>query len=191
MSEQQKTLQRYVSDMLSVEQHILEPVGTQAHDDRFQKQPDAQALVSDIERTTRRHVELLEAHLKALGASMGSPIKKAATAVLGVGAAAIDKVRPDTVSTALRDDYTALNLAAISYAMLVTTGMALKSETTAHLAENCLRETAQLIMRINQIIPLVVARELADEGEDVQVGIGPEASRNIQLAWQNPNLPTM
>jgi ferritin-like metal-binding protein YciE len=191
MSKQGETLQRYVSDMLAVERHILEPVEAQVSDERFMKQAEAHTLVSDIQRTTQRHVELLEAHLKALGASSGSPIKKAAATVLGVGAAAIDKVRPDTVSVALRDDYTALNLAAISYAMLTTTGMALKSDATANLAENNLRETAQLIMRINQIIPLVVARELADEGEDVLVGIGPQASRNIQLAWQNPNLPNM
>ncbi len=191
MSEQQETLQRYVSDVLSVEQHILEPLEKQARDERFQKQADAEALVRDMERTTRRHIELLDSHLKSLGASTGSPIKRAATAALGLGAAAIDKVRPDTVSTALRDDYTALNLAAISYAMLHTTGLALKSESTANLAENNLRETAQLIMRINQVIPSVVARELADEGEDVQTSVGPLANRNIQLAWQNPNLPAM
>ncbi len=191
MSEQHRTIERYVSDMLTVERHILEPVEKQARDERFDRQGDALALVRDIERTTRRHVEQLDSHLRSLGASTGSPVKTAAAAVLGVGAAAIDKVRPDTVSTALRDDYTALNLAAISYAMLHTTGLALKSESTATLAENNLRETAQLIMRVNQIIPAVVARELADEGEDVNTTVGPEASRNIQMAWQNPNLPQM
>jgi ferritin-like metal-binding protein YciE len=191
MSDQQETLQRYVSDMLSVEQHILEPLDKQAHDERFQKQADARLLVEEIARTTRRHIDLLESHLKSLGASTGSPIKKAATAALGLGAAAIDKVRSDTVSTALRDDYTALNLAAISYAMLHTTGLALKSDSTATLAEKNLRDDAQLIMRINQVIPAVVARELADEGEDVNVAVGPLANSNIQQAWQNPDRPTM
>ena len=140
MNKRDETLQRYVSDMLAVERHILEPLERQASDERFQG--PAKMLVADIEMTMRRHIDSLEAHLKMLGGDEGAGLKKAATALLGVAAGIIDKVRPDTVSTALRDDYTALNLAAISYSMLHTTGLALSSRPTADLAATHLRNLA-------------------------------------------------
>ena len=185
MAKREETLQKYVSDMLAVNQHILEALERQARDEHVRGYPEAAQLVSGVETLLKGYNTQLEAHLRMLGGEPTAPVKKAATAVLGIAAGLIDKVRPDKVTEALRDDYTALNLAAMSYSLLHTTGMALKNTATADLALAHLTGLAPMIMRINQVIPSVVARELVDEAENVDTSVGPEAARHIEEAWRN------
>ena len=52
-------------------------------------------------------------------------IKRAGSALLGLGAAAVDLVRNEGLPKNLRDDYTAFSLATIGYVMLYTTASAL------------------------------------------------------------------
>jgi ferritin-like metal-binding protein YciE len=188
MSERKDTLQQYVSDMLAVERHILQPLETQNDDKRMQTHPEANRLVSKIESTARGHINGLEQHLATLGGDAGSPVKSAATTVMGAAAAAIDKVRTDPVSKNLRDDYTALNLAAVSYTMLHTTGLALQDPRTAELAATYLKDYTPLITEINEVIPKVVVRELRDESEIIDTSVAPQAIKRTQEAWGGDNV---
>jgi ferritin-like metal-binding protein YciE len=188
MSERQDTLQQYVSDMLAVERHMLPALEDQSKDDRYNKHPAAQRLVSRIEATIRSHIDGLEQHLKALGGDPASPIKSAVTAVLGVAATVIEKMRTDPVSKNLRDDYTVLNLAAVSYTMLHTTGQALMDQRTADLAANFLRDYTPLITELNEVIPAVVVHELRDETETIDPAAADRAVERTQQAWQRDHV---
>jgi ferritin-like metal-binding protein YciE len=188
MSERQDTLQQYVSDMLAVERHILPAIESQSKEDRFAKNPEVQRLVSKIEATVRSHINGLEQHLDNLGGDTTSPIKSAATAILGLAATMIEKVRTDPVSKNLRDDYTVLNLAAVSYAMLHTTGQALMDEQTADLAATHLSDYTPLIAEINEVIPEVVVSELPDETEVLDPDAAKRANKRIQEAWDGDHV---
>jgi hypothetical protein len=183
MGERQDALQQYVSDMLALERHILEALERQSGDARVETMPEASRVIRAIEQMNRSHVGELEGHLGRLGGDAFAPVKEAVTAILGVAAGLYDKVRPDAVSKMLRDDYTALSLAAISYTMLHTTGLALNDQATADLALRNLRDITPKIVEISEVIPLVVARELADVGEMVDTSVGPAAVRNTQQLW--------
>ena len=183
MSERQDTLQQYVSDMLAVERHILPALENQSKDDRYAKYPEARRVVTKIEATIRSHIDGLEQHLRKLGGDPASPIKSAVTAALGVAATMIEKVRTDPVSKNLRDDYTVLNLAAVSYTMLHTTGQALQDQATADLAVNFLRDYTPLIAEINEVVPEVVVHELRDETELLDVDAAKHAAKRTQEAW--------
>ena len=188
MSERQDTLQQYVSDMLAVERHILPALENQSKDDRYAKYPEARRLVNKIETTIRSHIDGLEQHLRKLGGDPASPIKSAVTAALGVAATVIEKVRTDPVSKNLRDDYTVLNLAAVSYTMLHTTGQALQNQATADLALNFLRDYTPLIAEINEVIPEVVVSELRDETELLDPDAATRAVKLTQEAWQGDHV---
>lgn len=188
MSERQDTLQQYVSDMLAVERHILPAIESQTKEDRFAKDPEVQRLVSKIEATVRGHINGLEHHLETLGGDSASPIKSAATAILGAAASLIEKVRTDPVSKNLRDDYTVLNLAAVSYGMLHTTGQALMDQQTADLAANHLMDYTPLIAEINEVIPQVVVSELPDETEMLDPDAAKRANKRIQEAWDGDHV---
>lgn len=188
MSEKKDTLQQYVSDMLAVERHILPALEDQSKDDRYNKYPAAQRVVNRIEATVRSHIDGLEQHLKSLGGDPASPIKSAVTAVLGVAATIIEKMRTDPVSKNLRDDYTVLNLAAVSYTMLHTTGQALMDQRTADLAANFLRDYTPLITEINEVIPEVVVNELRDESETIDPAAAGRAVERTQEAWSRDHV---
>jgi ferritin-like metal-binding protein YciE len=190
MSERQDTLQQYVSDMLAVERHILPAIESQSKEDRFAQHPEVQRLVHKIEATVRSHINGLENHLETLGGDAASPIKSAATALLGIAATMIEKVRTDPVSKNLRDDYTVLNLAAVSYTMLHTTGQALMDERTADLAANFLEDYTPLIAEINEVVPEVVVSELRDESEVLNTDAAHQAIKRTQEAWHGDHIHT-
>jgi ferritin-like metal-binding protein YciE len=183
MSDRNDTLQQYVSDMLALERHIHDAVRRQRDDDKVASHPKVHSLISRMESTLDEHIEHLERHLKAIGGDSSSPVKEAVSAVAGMAAGLYDKVRTDKVSKMLRDDYTALGLAAISYTMLHTTGLALASEETANIALRHLRHWTPMIVDISEVIPLVVAKELAEDPGQVSPMVGEQAVRNTQSAW--------
>lgn len=188
MSERQDTLQQYLSDMLAVERHILPAIESQSKEERFAEHPDVQRLVNKIEATVRTHINGLEQHLENLGGNAASPIKSAATAILGLAATMIEKVRTDPISKNLRDDYTVLNLAAVSYTMLHTTGQALMDQQTADLAANFLEDYTPLITEINEVIQEVVVGELPDETEVLDPQAAERAIERTQQAWSHEHV---
>jgi ferritin-like metal-binding protein YciE len=188
MTERQDTLQQYVSDMLAVERHLLPAFENQTKDDRFAKYPEARRLVNQIEATINSHINGLKQHLESLGGDAASPVKSAVTAALGMAASVIENMRTDPVSKNLRDDYTALNLAAVSYTMLHTTGQALMDQQTADLAASFLTDYTSLITELNEVIPDVVVSELRDETEVLDPAAAGRATERTQQAWRHEHI---
>jgi len=179
------TLQKYVSDMIAVEEHIREAVKRQTEDSNIYKHnPQASQIIQDIAEMTERHGQHLKQHLELLGGDPAKGIKEVATTVMGAVAGLYDRVRDEKVSKMLRDDYTALNLAAVSYIMLHTTGLALQDQGTAELALRHLKHYTSIIMEINQIIPAVVVADLKDEVPILNEMAVQQALENTQEAWK-------
>jgi ferritin-like metal-binding protein YciE len=188
MEERMDILQNYVSDMLAVEQHIHQAVRQQEKDGSTQRYPLAASLISRAEALLDDHIAALESHLEQIGGDPKAPVKEAVTAVLGVGAGIIDKLRTKQVSKMLRDDYTAFSLAAISYHMLHTTALGLHSQSTADLAERHLMNWTPIITEISHMIHEVVAQELQDEGHPVDTSMAMQSAQTMHQAWQQESL---
>lgn len=183
MRDNKDILQQYVSDMVSLDKHILEAVERQLEDQRLGSFPEARQVVSRIKQMLDSHLSGLKGELKSLGGEESGPVKEAVSAVAGVAAGLYDKVRHDPVSKMLRDDYTALSLAAISYTMLHTTALALKHQSIAELGLRGLRDVTPLIVDISQVIPGLVIKDLEDEQVLLDRAVGQEAVRKTQQAW--------
>jgi hypothetical protein len=179
-------LQKYVSDMIAVEDHIGAAVKRQTEDsDVYKHNPRAGQIINEIAQMTEQHAQHLKQHLEMLGGDPGKGLKEMATTALGAVAGMYDKIRNETVSKMLRDDYTALNLAAVSYTMLHTTGLALQDQATADLALRHLKHYASSIMEINQIIPTVVVEDLRNDVSIMNEMSAQQALENSQNAWRN------
>ncbi|HEV2741460.1 MAG TPA: DUF892 family protein [Candidatus Elarobacter sp.] len=179
------SIQTYVSDMLALERHIAQPLQRQLDMEDTKKFPGALAVITSLKGLTDSHVTALEQCLEQLGGHAASPVKSAWSSLLGVGAAAVDSVRKTKVSKNLRDDYTALSLATISYTMLYTTTVGLGDTATADLAKRHLADYAQVIMTINQVIPEVVLTELQIDGQNVQAGAGDLIRQTTNEIWKS------
>ena len=177
-------IQTYLSDALALERHIAAPLARQLEIDDSAKYSEALRIISTIKGLTDSHVSALSAQLDASGGHAASPIKSAWSQLLGAGAAAIDGARKTKVSKNLRDDYTALALATISYTMLHATALGLGDTATAALAKRHLDDYAPCIVEIAKAMPLVVLEELRDDGENVQIGAAELSERVTQDAWK-------
>jgi len=179
-----KLLRTYVSDMLALEKHIRQPLDKQHKDDDTQKFPDALTIIAKIKGINEAHIAALTTHLEALGGHAASPVKEGVSAVAGVFAAAIDASRKSKVTKNLRDDYTALSLATVSYELLHATALSMGDRQTADLAKRFLKDYAECIMAISKSIPTVVVNELVIDGEDVDTTIDWQAKDNVANAWR-------
>jgi ferritin-like metal-binding protein YciE len=177
-----KTVADYVGDMAALESHIEEALDRQLNE--VTDDPVALAAVQDFHDTIKEHRDTLKALEEETGKTIGSPIKEAGSALLGKAAGIIDLVRTEGISKSLRDDYAAFSLAAIGYSMLHTTATALGNQRVASLAERHLQDHARAIMRINEIMPGVVIRELQKDGHQAD-NTAVEATRKmVTRSWE-------
>jgi ferritin-like metal-binding protein YciE len=179
-----EAINSYITDMLSLEEHIEKAIRGQLND--LEDYPEVTRDLKQVLRKVEQHVsdlQELSERRKARGAS--DAIKRAGSAVLGVGAAAIDLVRTEGLPKNLRDDYTAFSLATIGYLMLHTTALSLQEREVAELARQHFADYAQSVTLLHNVVPGAVIRYLREEGLPVQEGVLPEISRTIEEIWHS------
>jgi hypothetical protein len=181
--DERHTIATYLGDMLALERHMRAPLDRQVNDDDTAKFGDAAGITRKLRSLVDAHEAALDAQLKAAGGDGAAGVKSAWSGLLGAGAAAINGSRSMKVSKALRDDYTGVSLAAISYTMLHTTALGLGDASTAALAKRHLDDYAPLIIEISRAIPAVVLEELRNDGEDVRITAAELATQNSQQSW--------
>lgn len=198
MSERLDTIQKRVSDMLAVVRHVQEAIDRQKTDSRVVRMESAHALLQKMSLALNTHTGELRRILADRGALNGgdgdivdstvSTVKEVVSGTLGQAAGIIGMVRPDKVSLMLRDDYTAMNMVAIAYTMLHTTAVVLHDEVVASLAADHLHDITPLIIETNEVVPRVVAMELLDDAEQVDLAAVDQAIINTQAAWNQEHV---
>jgi ferritin-like metal-binding protein YciE len=177
------TINTYLSDMLALERHIVEPLEHQQQDEAVGKSLAAKRVIDEATRITQTHIAALQSRLDQVGGHAGSPIKSGVATALGAVAAAIGDARKTEVSKYLRDDYSAFALASASYTMLHTTALAIGDRATANLAERHLTDVADIVMRVSATLPSIVLTELSEEGVPIDASVLTEAEQNVERAW--------
>src|SRR5215211_2879438 len=178
----QTTISPEVSDMAALESHIEEALDRQLVE--VKDDPMALAAVRDFHDMVKRHRDTLKAMEEETGNTVGTPIKEAGAALFGKAAGIIDLLRTEGISKGLRDDYAAFSLAAISYSMLHTTATSLDDRRVASLAERHLRDHADAIMRINEIMPGAVIRELEKDWHRADSAAADATRQAVLRSWQ-------
>ena len=177
-----QTIADYVSDMAALESHIEEALDRQLIE--FKDDPAALAAVRAFHDMVKQHRDTLKTMEEKTGKTIGTPIKEVGAALIGKAAGIINFVRTEGISKGLRDDYAAFSLAAISYSMLHTTATALGDSRVASLAERHLRDHADAIMRINDVMPGVVTRELEKDGHRADNAAVQATREAVLRSWQ-------
>jgi ferritin-like metal-binding protein YciE len=177
-----QTIADYVSDMAALESHIEEALDRQLIE--FKDDPAALAAVRAFHDMVKQHRDTLKTMEEETGKTIGTPIKEVGAALIGKAAGIINFVRTEGISKGFRDDYAAFSLAAISYSMLHTTATALGDSRVASLAERHLRDHADAIMRINDVMPGVVTRELEKDGHRADDAAVQATREAVLRSWQ-------
>jgi ferritin-like metal-binding protein YciE len=148
----------WLGDIVALESHVEEAMD---HQLTLEASPELASAIQRFHDSVRDSKQRAEAFQQSYGSTAGNPVIKKGSELLGKAAGVIDKLRHDSVSKALRDDYTAYNHVAIAYTMLHTTAMAFNDNTTMRFAEEGLRTYARLVQDLNNVIPAAVVYDLA------------------------------
>ena len=179
-----EVLSESLSDMLGVEQLALERIDRQIRDERVKKFFNASESLRKINAVLKTHTKEIEKHLIGLNAGVETRLKKAATSFAGSFADLYSKLRTkEPVSRILRDDYTLLNLAVITYGMLETAALALSETEISSMAQRHMRDLTPFIVELSDIIPHVLAGELAEKGKIEDVAVAQQAVAQYRQAW--------
>jgi ferritin-like metal-binding protein YciE len=177
-----EAINSYITDMLSLEDHIEKAIRGQLED--LKDYPEVIRDLKQIHRKVEHHVADLRNLSERRGAKTPTDvIKRVGSALLGLGAAAVDLIRTEGLPKNLRDDYTALNLATIGYVMLHTTALSLDEREVAELARQHFEDYAEAVTLLHNLIPASVIRFLKEEGLPVREDVLPEISRTIEEVW--------
>ena len=185
--DRQYLLNQYATDMTGLTDHIATAIGHQRDSSATDGYPELNGLLDRILSTLKAQNSALEAYnQKTDGGGALEAAKEAFLGVLGEAAGLIDRLRQtDTVSRMVRDDYTALSLAAVSYHMLHTTALGLKDQDLADLALRHLGEITPLLVELSKTVCTVVAHELNEEDRIIDPTVADEAIRNTQRMWSS------
>jgi hypothetical protein len=179
-----EAINSYITDMLSLEEHIEKAVRGQLED--LEDYPEVTRDLRQILRKVEQHTsDLRELSQRRKAQGPADAIKRAGSALLGLGAAAVDLVRTEGLPKNLRDDYTAFSLATIGYVMLHTTALSLQEQEVADLARQHFADYAQAVTLLHNVIPGAVVRFLEEDGLPVRDNVLPEISRTIEEIWRS------
>ena len=177
-----EAINSYITDMLSLEEHIEKALRGQFED--LKDYPDVVREIKQVHRQVEHHIsDLKEISQRRNAGGATDTIKRAGSALLGLGAAAVDVVRTEGLPKNLRDDYTAFSLATIGYIMLKTTALALGEREVADLAHQHFSDYARAVTQLHNVVPGAVVRYLREEGLPVREDVLPEISRTIEEVW--------
>ncbi|MBP6774885.1 MAG: hypothetical protein KA154_17990 [Gemmatimonadaceae bacterium] len=182
--ETQEVVASYITDMLALEEHLQKAFAGQLAD--LKDSPYASTL-RDLTSTSEAHARALHALAERReqgGQGIAEVVKKAASSVLGMGAAALDFVRSEKTPKNLRDDYAAVSLANVGYLMLHTTAMTLHDAEAASLAHAHLRDYAKASMTLFHLIPGSVVDFLKDEGFPIDDTVTAKLDASTKDVWR-------
>lgn len=180
-----ESIHKQISDMYAVEQHIRDAVARQRDDERLKNNVEANQVVIEIERVLNRHLEALDTLADHYDTQVQSAAKEALGKALGIAAGIYDRVRgKHPLSRDIRDNYTALSLAAMSYTAFHTYGLTVGEDRIADLASKHLKEITPLLVEISKVLPDIVAEETAEESDfPADASMAKQATANTQAAW--------
>jgi hypothetical protein len=177
-----EALNSYITDMLSLEEHIEKALRGQLED--LKNYPDVIRDLKQIHQKVEHHIsDLREISERRNARTATDAIKRVGSALLGLGAAAVDLVRNEGLAKNLRDDYTAFSLATIGYVMLETTALGLDEREVGDLAHQHFSDYAEAVTRLHNLVPGAVLRFLREDGLPVREDVLPEISRKIEEVW--------
>ncbi|MEJ7838554.1 MAG: hypothetical protein WKF81_07040 [Thermomicrobiales bacterium] len=179
-----ETISDWIGDIVALESHVEEAMDKQLS----LKSSDASVTghFKTFHDAVRDSKHRAVAYQNAYGSTAGNPIIKVGASLLGKAAGLVDKIRHDSASKALRDDYTAYNHLAIGYTMLHATALAFKDADTTEFAKQGMITYAGLVQHVNQVIGSAVIADLAsnDDAPAPDTSVSAESRRVVDEVWK-------
>ncbi|MEK7952246.1 hypothetical protein [Luteolibacter soli] len=179
-----KHLAAYMNDMLAVERDLSQAVRGQLEDERIDRHEGLRDLLLDVVAGSEGRTDILRKISQSEGGVLGAAVKGTVMAVAGTLAGIYGRLREHPVSRMVRDDIIALDVAVTGYGMLLTLARCLDQKESIAFAQLALLGCPPLVTRLDHVLPLIIAAELAEDAP-VPAPDGAELAQDaIRQVWQ-------
>lgn len=181
----EETVRSYLGDLIAAVDHVSQAVSKQAGDDDLRRVANAGSVIDNLHLVLVRQHTDLQAHLKAMGGATGGGVLKDVLATAtGALAGLYGKLRGETASRVLRDDYTAMSFLTACTTMLHTTALALGDTATGQLTLRHMQEYPPLIMALSELVPHAVVADLRRDKVAIAIpDAADQAVRHLSDTW--------
>lgn len=191
MAELASTVTKYLGDLTAVYRHCCEAIERQTTASCVTEDPGMADVLRRTHAVLTIQLGALEVRLKDLEGR--ATLKEALTAVTGFLAGLYDKMRSETLSRILRDDFAALHFAYACQTMMIATAEACGDPATAQLVSRHQQELPDLIVKISDLIPAAVVSDLQKDNVRIvnpsAANIAVESTRNAWASSPKPGVP--
>ncbi|GAA5117323.1 hypothetical protein JIN84_17585 [Luteolibacter yonseiensis] len=179
------SLKQYLNDMIGLERDIANAVKIQTEDERLLAFGELKAVLDQIVHNGEARLEVLKRISEEEGGALGAAVKEGITAITGTLAGIYGKMREHPVSRMVRDDIVALEVASVSYGMLLTLGLSIGHRECVVIAEQGIEQLPGLIVELTDLLPTIVGAELSGDAPLVNPAAVQIAQASIRAAWKN------
>jgi ferritin-like metal-binding protein YciE len=176
------SLKQYINDMIGLERDIANAVKLQTEDERLSTFGELKMVLDRVVSDSESRLVVLKRISEEEDGTFGAVVKEGITGTL---AGIYGKMREHPVSRMVRDDIIALDVASVSYGMLLTLGLSIGHRECVVIAEQGLERTPKLIVELTDLLPVVVGAELAADAPLANPAAVQIAQTAIRDAWRN------
>ncbi|MES2441155.1 MAG: hypothetical protein V4584_18980 [Verrucomicrobiota bacterium] len=178
------SLTMYVNDVIALERDIINAIDGQLEDENVQAHALLTVILKEIVIGSELRIARLQQLSDAEGGSVGATVKEAVMGVAGSLAGIYGKLREHPVSRMVRDDRVAMNVLETSYAMLYTLALGIGDSRAAELALNGLNAAPPLVLKLTDLLPGIILRELSDDAPLQNATAEKTVIDAIHTAWR-------
>lgn len=177
-------LEDYLAEQVALEERLCRKVEEQLAALSAEDFADVNDLLIGIKALLANHFARLNGELDRLEANSQPDVTGLDDNTWDAASEQSAKWKRARASQMLRDDYTALNAAAMGNTLLHTAALAADSKAVAEVALEHLANITTFLARMNELTPKVAARELSLKFPCVESTVGETAARNALLVWK-------
>ena len=152
------TVTKYLGDLIAVNRHCAEAIERQTTFEVVAHDAGIVEVLRRVHAVLAAHRGGLENRLTELEGR--ATLREALTSVTGFLAGLYDRLRSDTLSRMLRDDFTALHFTYACQSMMITTAHACGDPLTAQLVARQQEDLPELMLKISDLLPVAVLGDL-------------------------------
>jgi hypothetical protein len=176
------TVTKYLGDLSAVLRHCAEVIERQTTAPCVTEDPGMADMLRRTHAVLAIQLGSLDLRLKELDGR--ATLKEAVTTITGFLAGLYDKMRSETLSRMLRDDFAALHFAYACQTMMIATAEACGDHATAQLVSQQQQQLPDLIRKFGDLIPVAVVSDLRkDSVPIVNPNAADTAIDSTRSAW--------
>jgi hypothetical protein len=179
----QTLLRAQIAETCVLGRYIIEALDIQQFEPRLREDAAASSLVTRILEVLQKQAASLYAMAESYP-EIRRELQMQGAAMAGLFPGFVSKMRARALPAMLRNDHSLLNLAATSYTVLHTTGLALRNFAVSNLALQHLEQLTPFVHEIAQMLPSLVVGDLKRAFGSLPPDTVEVARANTQPAWR-------